>query len=134
MAWRRTHPDQTFADWNRIVAKRAIVDYVREVIGTTRVADGELTPKRLRHELQYVAENALVCLPQADATSTGARRAARPGPSEEEGKLARSMRRLAPKLDAERTRVEALWTTVRCQISELAELTGPRGIQAIWDE
>ena len=84
-----------------------------------------------RHELQYVAENALVCLPQADATFTGVRRAARPGPSEEEGKLARSMRRLAPKLDAERTRVEALWTTVRCQISELAELAGPRGYKPL---
>jgi DNA-directed RNA polymerase specialized sigma24 family protein len=51
--WRRAHDDRTFADWNRIVAKNAILDYVREAIGTARVGDGELSPKRLLNELAY---------------------------------------------------------------------------------
>jgi hypothetical protein len=49
--WQRVHEDRTFADWNRIVTTNAIRDYVRSVIGTVRVPQGEPTPKRLLNEL-----------------------------------------------------------------------------------
>jgi DNA-directed RNA polymerase specialized sigma24 family protein len=51
--WREQHPEKTFADWIRIVTSNAIRDYVRETIGTSRVADGELSRKRLLNEFWH---------------------------------------------------------------------------------
>jgi DNA-directed RNA polymerase specialized sigma24 family protein len=49
--WRASRPDQTFADWIRIVTKNAVRDYLRDQLGTSsRTETGEPSAKRLLNE------------------------------------------------------------------------------------
>jgi DNA-directed RNA polymerase specialized sigma24 family protein len=48
--WREQHPEKSFGDWMRIVTSNVIRDYVREQLGSARLDEGEVSPKRLLNE------------------------------------------------------------------------------------
>lgn len=49
--WHEKHVECDFGDWMRIVVTNAIRDYVREQMGSTKLQQGEISPKRLLNEL-----------------------------------------------------------------------------------
>lgn len=48
--WRQKNPDKDFGDWIRIVQANIVRGYVREEIGSVRLAEGEISAKRLLNE------------------------------------------------------------------------------------
>jgi DNA-directed RNA polymerase specialized sigma24 family protein len=53
--WRERHPEKTFVDWNRIVARNAVRDYVREQLGARPADPDQPSKKRLLNEFSTSA-------------------------------------------------------------------------------
>jgi hypothetical protein len=57
--WLEKHAECDFSDWMRIVVANTIRDYVREQMGSTKLQEGEISPKRLLNELTLSSSSAL---------------------------------------------------------------------------